>query len=77
MSTVAEPSAPERLVVPLWRSVALGLLAVAGLLLVALSWLSAEERKLLVQQLKYVRPLALTSDPPLGPTLDPFSFPRQ
>ena len=46
-----EPSAPERLVVPLRRSVALGLLACAVLLLVALPWLSAEARPLLVQQL--------------------------
>ena len=44
-------SASERLVVPLRRSVALGLLGVAGLLLVALPWLSAEGRPLVVQQL--------------------------
>ncbi|WP_392346180.1 hypothetical protein [Parasynechococcus sp.] len=43
-----EPSAPERLVVPLQRSVAVGLLACAVLLVVALL---CEARPLLVQQL--------------------------
>ena len=46
-----EPSAPKRLVVSLRRSVALGLLALAVLLFIALPWLSAEARPLLVQQL--------------------------
>ena len=46
-----EPSSPQRLEVPLRRSVALGLLALAVLLFVALPWLSAEARPLLVQQL--------------------------
>ena len=41
-----EPSAPERLVVPLRRSVAVVLLGFAVLLLVALPWLSAEARPL-------------------------------
>jgi chromate transporter len=46
-----EPSAPERLVVPLRRSVAVVLLGFAVLLFVALPWLTAEARPLLVQQL--------------------------
>ena len=46
-----EPSAPQRLEIPLQRSVALGLLAIAGLLLMVLPWLSAEARPLMVQQL--------------------------
>ena len=45
------PSASERLVVPLRRSVAVVLLGFALLMLVALPWLSAEARPLLVQQL--------------------------
>ena len=46
-----EPSAPERLMVPLRRSVAVVLLGFAVLLFVALPWLSVESRPLLVQQL--------------------------
>ncbi|QNI49908.1 chromate transporter [Synechococcus sp. RS9915] len=46
-----EQSAPERLVVPLRRSVSVGLLVFAVLLFVAMPWLSAEARPLLVQQL--------------------------
>ena len=46
-----EPSAPERLVVPLRRSVSVVLLGFAVLLFVAMPWLSAEARPLLVQQL--------------------------
>ena len=46
-----ETSAPQRFEVPLRRSVALGLLACAVLLVMALPWLSAEARPLLVQQL--------------------------
>ena len=46
-----ELSAPERLVVPLQRSVAVVLLGVAVLLLVALPWMTAEARPLLLQQL--------------------------
>ena len=46
-----EPSASERLVVPLRRSVAVVLLGFAVLLFVALPWLSVESRPLLVQQL--------------------------
>ena len=46
-----EPSEPERLVVPLHRSVAVVLLGSAVLLFVSLPWLSAEARALLVQQL--------------------------
>ena len=46
-----EPLVVERLVVPLRRSVAAGLLGVVALLLMALPWLSADARPLLVQQL--------------------------
>ena len=46
-----EPSAPERLVVPLRRSVSVVLLGFAVLLIVALPWLTDEARPLLVQQL--------------------------
>jgi len=46
-----EPSAPQRLMVPLRRSVAVVLLCSAVLLFVALPWLSADARPLLVQQL--------------------------
>ena len=46
-----ETSATQRFVVPLRRSVSLGLLACAVLLVMALPWLSAEARPLLVQQL--------------------------
>ena len=48
---VLEPLARERLLVPVRRSLALGLIGVAVLLLVALPWLSADARPLLVQQL--------------------------
>ena len=46
-----EPSAPQRLVVPLRRTVALGLLACAVLLFMALPLLSSPASPLLVQQL--------------------------
>ena len=57
-----EPSAPERLVVPLRRSVSVVLLGFAVLLFVAMPWLSAEARPLLVQQLSgFLRTGALVS----------------
>ena len=46
-----EPSVPERLVVPLRRSVAVVLLSFAMLLFVALPWLCADARPLVLQQL--------------------------
>ena len=46
-----EQSAPERLVVPLRRSVSVVLLGFTVLLFVAMPWLAAEARPLLVQQL--------------------------
>ena len=48
---VLEPSAPKSLLVPLQRSVAVGSLACAVMLFVALPWMTAEVRPPLVQQL--------------------------